>query len=126
MKFNRLFIMTALFFIAFEAPVLAQSHSGSFVTGNINPIISLIWLFASMLGAIISMKVSKALKKGKLAIPWIIFTIAFFVFIVGSLFSFAQYMEIYEGMELAAGVSSALGLALLATAGYLYKKAILR
>ena len=125
----RLVKISMLFYLwlAFTAsPVLAQLPGSSTGTGYIDLIFKLIWLVSSGIGFVMSFKISKAFKKGKLARPWYLFSVAFGVFILGSLAASAEYFRPTEGFGLVSGITSTVGILVLLSAGYLYKRAVLR
>ena len=107
-------------------PTSAQTAGNSTGSGTLNFLLRLIWFIGSGIGLNISLKITKAFRNGKLAIPWVLFTTAFGILALGSLAALAEFFKLPDGFSLVSRIVFTLGVLTFLAAGYFYKKAVLR
>ncbi|MBD3168821.1 MAG: hypothetical protein GF307_05020 [candidate division Zixibacteria bacterium] len=127
-KKKTIFLITALLF-----SVLLEFNNAYAQFGNspnaisyIDLAIRTVWLICSVLGFLTAFRISRAFRKGRLALPWILFSSAFAVFAVSSIISFAELFKFLNGWTTISNGGFAAGVLVLIVAGYLYKKAVIR
>lgn len=119
------FGLIAILFLC-GAPAHAQLPGYADQRGFSELILRLVWAAGSIAGLIISVRISRAFRKGKLAIPWNLVAVAFAAFMMGSLISCADYYRLIDGFRTMTDIITTLGMVALLAAGYFYKRAVLR
>lgn len=104
----------------------AQFGNAAETISYIDLAIRTVWLICSALGFLTAFRISRAFRKGKLALPWILFSSAFAVFAISSVISFAELFKFLNGWTNISNGGFAAGVVVLIVAGYLYKRAVIR